>query len=175
MSGVRVKVITVRQDAATGAFDDAELVDFTAANEVVSVQNHLVTTPHAVSLAFVVLHRGPLGSPTVRPPGVGGDKTKDRTDWRATVPEGDRSFFDVLRTWRNERADRLGKPAWVLFTNEQLAEIVKRRPATLTALAEVPGLGDARVKDFGEELVALVGTAAAGTPAPAAEPQVSAP
>lgn len=59
---VRVKVITVKLDPLTSAFDDTELTEFTAANDVVSVQHHLVTTPLAVSLAFVILHRGPPGA-----------------------------------------------------------------------------------------------------------------
>ena len=154
---LNAKVITVRLDPSTGLFDDAELVTFTAGHEVVSVQNHLLTTEHSAHLAFIVLHRGPLGgSPFRGTATVPADKGKDRVDWRASLGDAERGLFDVLRTWRNERAERLGKPAWLIFTNEQLAEIARRRPATLAALGEVPGLGEGRLREFGAELLAFI-------------------
>ncbi len=46
-------------------------------------------------------------------------------DAALAVPEADRALFAALRRWRNERAKRDGRPAYVLFRNAQLAV---RRP-----------------------------------------------
>ena len=57
------------------------------------------------------------------------------------VPEAERALFAALRRWRNERAKRNGRPAYVLFRNAQLADIARTRPTTLAALREVHGVG----------------------------------
>ncbi len=40
-------------------------------------------------------------------------------------------------------------PAYALFTNEQLAAMVRQRVATAAALAEIDGVGAARVAKYG--------------------------
>ena len=49
----------------------------------------------------------------------------------------ERPLFDALRRWRNERALRVGKPPFVLLTNQQMAKMASRRPLSLTELKEV--------------------------------------
>jgi hypothetical protein len=46
----------------------------------------------------------------------------------------------------------------VLFSNRQLAELARQRPTTLAALYAIDGLGEARTRDFGQDLVALIAT-----------------
>lgn len=70
-----------------------------------------------------------------------------------------RAVFEALRRWRNERAKRDGRPPYVLFTNSQLANIARARPDTKSALEAVPGVGEARVRDYADDLLALLRTA----------------
>ena len=46
-------------------------------------------------------------------------------------------------------ADKEGLPAYTFFTNEQLAAMVQQRVKSLNALAEIPGVGAARVTKYG--------------------------
>ncbi len=52
----------------------------------------------------------------------------------------------------------------MLFTNGQLAAVARGRPRTRAALAEVEGVGEARVRDYADEVIAVV----AGVPLSAA-------
>ena len=70
-----------------------------------------------------------------------------------------RAVFDALRKWRNERAKRDGRPPYVLFTNSQIASIARSRPDTRAALEAVPGVGEARIRDYADDLLALLRTA----------------
>jgi len=63
---------------------------------------------------------------------------------------------DALRKWRSDRARRDGKPPYVIFTNNQMIALAQRRPTTKVALGEVPGVGEAKLAAFGDELVALL-------------------
>ena len=48
-------------------------------------------------------------------------------------------MFARLRALRKETADAEGVPAYALFTNDQLAEMVQRRVVTAAALREIAG------------------------------------
>jgi ribonuclease D len=52
----------------------------------------------------------------------------------------------------------------VLLTNQQVAEISKRNPQSLTALGEVQGIGENKLRDFGTELLAILAAAQATAP-----------
>ena len=80
--------------------------------------------------------------------------------------EADWPLFNTLRDWRSERAKQDGVPSYVISNNRQPAEVVKARPATLAALGAIEGFGDAKLKKYGQELLALI----AGEPPPEPEP-----
>jgi DNA helicase II / ATP-dependent DNA helicase PcrA len=67
--------------------------------------------------------------------------------------EPDDPKYAALRRWRLERALADDLPAYVVFHNATLAEIVRRRPATLTELAAVPGVGPAKLERYGSEVL----------------------
>jgi DNA helicase-2/ATP-dependent DNA helicase PcrA len=77
---------------------------------------------------------------------------------------------ETLRRWRLDRARSEGVPAYVIFPDRTIAEILARRPSSPAELAAVHGLGPARLARFGRELYAAVKEvlAHAGDP-PAAE------
>jgi DNA helicase-2/ATP-dependent DNA helicase PcrA len=78
-------------------------------------------------------------------------------------PERDSSpAADALRRWRLERARSEGVPAYVIFPDRTIAEILARRPSTPADLAAIHGLGPARLDRFGRELYAVVKEVLAG-------------
>ncbi|HEX4187091.1 MAG TPA: RecQ family ATP-dependent DNA helicase [Solirubrobacteraceae bacterium] len=66
----------------------------------------------------------------------------------------DENEFECLRTWRWERAE--GKPAYTVAPNAVLEEILRRRPVTIPALAEIRGVGPAFCEKHGDSLLAAV-------------------
>ena len=66
--------------------------------------------------------------------------------------------FDLLRRWRLERARADGIPAYVVFHDRTLVEIARLRPRSEGELAEVSGVGPAKLERYGEEVLrALAG------------------
>ncbi len=65
----------------------------------------------------------------------------------------------ALRAWRTEEARRIGKPAYVVFDNKTIAAIAAARPTSEGALAEVSGVGPAKLDRWGEAVLAVVGEA----------------
>lgn len=76
----------------------------------------------------------------------------------------DDPLFEALRAWRRGVAQAQGVPAYVVFIDRTLADIAARRPASLEALLEVPGVGRSRVERYGAAILAVLN----GAPPPAA-------
>ncbi len=77
------------------------------------------------------------------------------------IPACDRPLYDRLCAWRNAEARALGKPGYVLFRNVELAAVAARRPASLTALQEIHGIGKGKAEQFGRGVLAIVQEASA--------------
>jgi len=69
---------------------------------------------------------------------------------------------EALRRWRLERAKREEVPAYVVFPDRTIDELVARRPATAAELEAIHGLGPSRLARFGEELLGVVAALPAG-------------
>jgi DNA helicase-2/ATP-dependent DNA helicase PcrA len=65
-------------------------------------------------------------------------------------------LFDRLKEWRRRRASTDGVPAYVVFHDSTLAEIAERRPSDWADLAEVPGIGPAKLDRYADEVLAIV-------------------
>jgi ATP-dependent DNA helicase RecQ len=65
----------------------------------------------------------------------------------------DRALFDALRARRRELADEAGVPAYIVFGDKVLLEMVARRPATPSELLQVPGVGQAKLERYGDEFL----------------------
>ena len=62
----------------------------------------------------------------------------------------------ALKEWRLARARAEEVPAYVVFNDRTLAELVSRSPRTIAELAAVPGIGPAKLERFGPELLAAL-------------------
>ena len=68
----------------------------------------------------------------------------------------DPALFERLRTWRLDEARGQGVPAYVIFHDATLAEIARRRPEDLAALAGIAGLGARKLERYGAALLELL-------------------
>jgi ATP-dependent DNA helicase RecQ len=62
----------------------------------------------------------------------------------------DQAGWDALRACRKELADKQGVPPYVIFHDTTLFDMLERRPETLEQLAEVSGVGAAKLEKYGE-------------------------
>ena len=62
----------------------------------------------------------------------------------------------ALKEWRLARARAEEVPAYVVFNDRTLAELVARAPRTIAELAAVPGIGPAKLERFGPDLLATL-------------------
>ncbi len=65
-------------------------------------------------------------------------------------------LFEVLRAWRAGVAKEQGVPAYVVFHDATLREVVSRRPTSLEQLGGISGIGAAKLERHGPGLLAAL-------------------
>jgi DNA helicase II / ATP-dependent DNA helicase PcrA len=75
----------------------------------------------------------------------------------ATCPAGyDEALFERLRAWRARTAAEAKVPPYVVFTDATLAAIAEGLPAEQAALARISGVGAAKLKRYGDAVLAVI-------------------
>ena len=156
---MQVRVVTLRFDPVLEAFDDSPLQELLKGTEVFSVRDHFFVRNGVPYLTVVVTCglKPPVEQPQPSEKGKGREES-----WRTLVSQADLPLFNALREWRAERARREGVPPYILFTNRQLAAMVRLRPGSLSALGAIEGIGKAKLQNYGQELLALLARPRAG-------------
>jgi len=184
---MRVKLISFRYSTTLGGFDDTALSAFIRDKEVIAFREHFYTVNDVPHLSCVVHYQDAVVPLDVRrappepaaPPATaalrptrGAPSSRDEVpDAAADLDTNQRALFNHLREWRTQVAREEGLPPYVLFTNRQLAAIVRARPDSPTALGTVEGVGNGKVTRYGRGLLtALHGAPRGETPPDPGEP-----
>ena len=91
--------------------------------------------------------------------GHAGRKT-DGDDRRHARPAG--ALFEALRAKRLALAKAQGVPPYVIFHDSTLLAMAAAKPHDLEALAQVPGVGEAKLMRYGAEFLATIAGFQAG-------------
>lgn len=68
----------------------------------------------------------------------------------------DQDLFNALKSWRKDQAKAQGVPPYMVFYDRTLLEIAQERPSNLEALSRIGGLGEAKIKRYGQTVLNLV-------------------
>jgi superfamily II DNA helicase RecQ len=125
-----------------------ELNAFLRSHRIINVEKRLIDGERGTGWVFLVEY--------------GGDGSKNssnaqsqRIDYREVLNPVEYALYDKLRNLRKEIADKSGIPVYAVFTNDQLASMVKKPPKTPKDLLSISGIGEARVKQYGETFINL--------------------
>ena len=79
-----------------------------------------------------------------------------RRETRDALPAADHALFEKLRARRLELARAQQVPPYVIFHDRTLADMAARRPRSVAELAAVPGVGEAKLKRYGEAFLEVI-------------------
>ncbi|MGZ3275823.1 MAG: DNA helicase RecQ [Caulobacteraceae bacterium] len=74
----------------------------------------------------------------------------------AAVGTENQALYEALRAWRRQAAADQGVPPYVIFHDRTLAEIALFRPATLSDMAMIGGVGQAKLDHYGQAVLRVV-------------------
>ncbi len=75
------------------------------------------------------------------------------------MPQEALGLFEALRTWRAAQAREQGVPAYVVFNDATLRGIAAVKPADEDQLAEISGVGGAKLERYGRAVLDVVAAA----------------
>ena len=127
-----IKIISLHFSATLGEFDDTALQEFLRGKEILSIRDHLFVQNQVPCITVVIHYLNRQGIDLKVIP-----QKKREDSWRESLREPDLGLFNLLRAWRSERCRKDGVPPYILFTNQQLMNIVKIRPQTLSDLMKI--------------------------------------
>ncbi len=65
-------------------------------------------------------------------------------------------LYEALAAWRLDEARSIDKPAFTVLTNRSLIEIQAICPKSIEELGEVSGIGPAKLKNYGDQILEIV-------------------
>jgi len=83
---------------------------------------------------------------------------------RAGTIECDEVLFERLRALRRKLADDRKVPAYIIFSDVSLREMARDYPTNSTEFRRIPGVGEQKLKDFGEAFLSEIKTHSAANP-----------
>lgn len=83
-------------------------------------------------------------------------KTARRGNKGASTTLGHGALWEALRQHRRELAEAQGVPAYVIFHDATLAEMVEQTPHSLETLGAISGIGARKLADYGEGFLSVI-------------------
>ena len=120
-----------------------ELNSFLRSHRIVNVEKKLIDGERGTGWLFLVEYGNTDSKSSQSPP-------SQRVDYREVLNAAEYAVYDKLRVLRKEIAEKAGIPVYAVFTNDQLAGMIKKQPKTPKDLLSLPGIGESRVKQYGE-------------------------
>jgi len=140
-------VIPVRSSSGAGE----ELNKFLRSHRVLSVDRRWVDQGADSFWSFCIdyLETGQDGVGSSR-----GSGERGKVDYREVLKPDEFALFVKLRALRQEIAKDDAVPVYMIFTNEQLAQMVRLGARSKADLDKIGGVGEARIQKYGERFLA---------------------
>ena len=122
-----------------------ELNSFIRSHRIINVEKRLIDSINGTGWAFLVEYGNDGNKSTTG--------SSQRVDYREILNPAEYALFDKLRNLRKELAEKSGIPVYAVFTNDQLAVMVKKPPKNAKDMLAIPGVGESRVKQYGEAFI----------------------
>jgi ATP-dependent DNA helicase RecQ len=82
--------------------------------------------------------------------------TPRRANLGQNIETEDQGLWNALRSCRKRLAEEQGVPPYVIFHDATLREMLESRPLTPEQLRSITGVGDSKLKRFGDEFLAVI-------------------
>ena len=138
-----VRIFTIPFDRASGCFFDDDLNRFLLNKRRADMKAEFFMVDGLPYWSVFVDYDPALDGETP-PPDEGFD-------------EAETLLLERLKHWRREKAQAQGVPVYIISTNSQITEVVRRKPRSMDALRGIRGFGKKKTERHGGELLDIVG------------------
>lgn len=145
---MKLKIFTFQFSESVRGFDDEPMQTFIVDKEVIEYTEHFFVHEKTPYLTVLISYRD-----------IAREASKKRSrgkDPRKELDDREKKVYDALKAWRTARSRQDGVPVYIIANNRQLAEMVKIKAGTKADLAGVKGIGDAKVAQYGADILKIL-------------------
>jgi superfamily II DNA helicase RecQ len=154
---MQIKLFTIPVGDSGNALQ--EMNAFLRGNKILEVENKLVTNEHGAYWCFCVRYIEGAFVPSAERSGGG------KVDYRKVLDDETFQKFSKLREIRKKAAAEAGVAVFIVFTDEQLAELAKLDEITEKTMLGIKGIGEKKVEQYSKYFVTkTAGNEEAGLP-----------
>lgn len=88
------------------------------------------------------------------------DETKkieeQKEEFKQSLSKKDLILFSILKDWRLEKSKEIKQPAYVIFKDSELEEIVRIKPDSLDNLRKISGISSKKISTFGKDIIEIL-------------------
>lgn len=142
---MQLKIFTIPAFDNTAATD--EMNRFLRSHTVVDIEKQFISNGNNSFWSFCVRY---MSVETSLKSGQ-----KEKVDYKELLDPVTFAKFSLLRDCRKEIAQRDSVPVYLVFTNEELANIAKMSDISIAAAQKIHGIGAKRFEKYGAELIEM--------------------
>ena len=124
---------------------------FIAGHKVIDVEKHFSADTGKSFWSFLITYNDQIQNSEE-------NYKKKKVDYRDILNEKEFTIYAKLRNLRKTLAEKENVPVYALFTNEQLADMVRGRMISKSQLISIRGVGESKIEKYGEEFLELLKT-----------------
>jgi superfamily II DNA helicase RecQ len=125
-----------------GEEDVKELNSFLSSVKVLDIQSNFFNAGNAAYWSFCVRFIDQQNS-----------MAKEKTDYKKLLSKEQFDIFSSLRIFRKQISEKEAIPAYAVFTDEELAQIVSLEKIEESSIVTVKGIGQKRFEKYGNQLI----------------------
>ncbi len=150
---MQIKIFNLRFSDRIDGFDDEPVRDFLADKEIISLKEYFFIRKGVPFLTVIATYKA--GDETKMPAKVQGRESDD-FEPRKILDDSQMKIYNSLVEWRNETAKKGGHPPFIMFSNQQVADIVMKDPKTENDLSSIKGVGNVKIAKYGKKVLEIV-------------------
>jgi len=125
----------------SGSDEQEEINRFLRGHRIVQTMKELVINNGTSNWAILVEYLDNHDKKT-------GEQIKSKIDYKEILTPADFTLYSKLRDIRKKLAEENGLPVYAVCTNEQIAEIAKRKPNSLAECMKIDGIGQGKADKY---------------------------
>jgi superfamily II DNA helicase RecQ len=141
-------------NAAGDPVAEEEMNKFLRTNRILAVQREMLQSGSDSAWCFCIEYLE--GNTTATATGKTSFSDRERKDYRKILAADEFDKFSLYRECRKLIAAEDNIPPYLVFIDEQLAEMAKLSTLDLTTIKDVKGIGTGKTERFGERFLNLI-------------------
>lgn len=138
---MKLKIFTIRFDVENMEFNSTEFDVFCKKHLIQKLRPQLI---HVQEMPYWTI-------------AIEYEETKTRQSKTiATKTKNESPLFKKLKVWRNEYAQKIGFPPYIIASNNQLEEIATTKPISKKELQMIKGFGAKKIDQFGNFIILII-------------------